>query len=105
MDLKRKIERKLTKVHRKVFGPRKEVMITTGKGGLTKAEIKDVLNTISRARKQGTLPAMSYEYRSPTFIDRREPIWLKPKTVSVARARVKVRAVIKTKYGSKYTVH
>ena len=100
MSLKKKIEGKLGKLQTRVFGKRKEIMITTGKGGLTKAEIKDVLATISRARRQGTIPAMSYEYHPPSFIDRREPIWLKPKTSPLATARVKLRAVIRSKYGS-----
>ena len=104
MGLKQLLKRKAVKTHRKVFGKTKEVMITTGKGGLTKEEIKGVLATLSTARKQGKIPALSYEHRPTTFIDRREPIFLTPKTVSVATARAKIKAVIRAKYGSKYIV-
>ncbi len=79
-------------------------MITTGRGGLTKDEIKEVLDTLVTARKQGKLPALSYEYRSPTFIDRRNPIFVTPEDTAVAEMRVKVRAAVKAKHGSKYVV-
>ena len=104
MGLKQLLKRKAVKTHRKVFGKTKEVMITTGKGGLTKEEIKGVLATLSTARKQGKIPDITYNYRPPTFIDRREPIWLIPRTVPVTTARAKIRAVIRAKYGSKYIV-
>ena len=105
MAVKQKIKRGFVKAHRKVFGKSKEVMISTGKGGLTKAEIKDVLVTLGRARQQGKIPALTYEYKPPVpILSSREPIFLIPKNVSVATARVKIRAVIRAKYGAKYLV-
>jgi len=102
---KQKIKRLVTKAHRKVFGKPKEIMVTTGKGGLTKAEISDVLAKLSKARTKGLIPAFSYEYRPPVpLLSPREALFLIPKTVPVSTARVKLRSVMKAIYGTKYTV-
>ncbi len=105
MKLKTFFKRKAVKAHRKVFGKTKEIMLTTGKGGLTKPEIEDVMGTLGKAMKQGKLPPLSYEYRPPTIMGRRAIVWLIPETVSVATARAKVKAVLKAEYGSKYIVN
>jgi len=107
MAIKQKVKRGFVKVHRKVFGKSNEIMISTGKGGLTKSEINDVLSTLGKACKQGKVPDLTYEYRPPVRIlssRDREPVWLIPKNVSVAAARVKIRAVMRAKYGAKYLV-
>ena len=105
MGVKRTIKKKAIKVHRKIFGKPKEVMITTGKGGLLKAEIEDVIKTLGNARRQGKIPACRYEYKPPiAFLRGREMLILIPKTDSVLVARAKIRKVMKAKYGTKYIV-
>lgn len=104
MGIKKALRRRVVKIERKIFGKPKGVMISTGKGGLTKAEIENVLATLGEARKQGKILALSFEYRSPTIIDRREPIFLIPKDGNVLGARVKIRGIIKAKYGAQFSV-
>lgn len=103
MAIKRTLKRGIVKAERKILGKPKEVMITTGKGGLTKSEIKDVLATLSSAGKRGELPQMSYEYRPP-FLLGREPIFLIPKDGKVHKARVLIREVMKARYGTQFIV-
>ena len=100
-----KIKRGLVKAHRKILGKPKDIMITTGKGGLTKAEIKDVLQTLHTAREQGQLSALTFEYKPPIpILDNREPIFLIPKDGNVLGARVKIREIIRARYGTQFTV-
>ena len=104
MTLKGAIKRGLVKTHRGIFGKPKEVIVTTELGGLTKAEIKDVLKTLATARRQGKIPIVRTVYEKPSFLERRQKIWLIPKTVSVPATRVKVKAAIRAKHGSRYIV-
>ncbi len=94
MTVKKRIKRGIVKAERKIFGKPREVGITTGKGGLTKSEIKDVLATLSSAGKMGKLPQMSYEYHPP-FLLGREVLYLIPKDGNVHKARVLIREVLK----------
>lgn len=103
MKIKQRIKRGAVKAERKILGKPKEVGITTGKGGLTKSEIKDVLATLSSAGKAGKLPQMSYEYHPP-FLLGREVLYLIPKDGNVHKARVLIREVIKAKYGTQFIV-
>ena len=100
--IRRAVKRKSAKLQSKLRA--KEVMITTGKGGLTKSEIKDVLATLKEAKSFGKIPSLSYEYRPTTIIDRREPIFLIPKNVPIQTARTQVKSIMREKYGTKYIV-
>jgi len=104
MKARTKVKRAGVKLHRKVFGSTKEVRITTGKGGLTKSEIKDVLATLTKAVKDGRIPSLAYQYRPPTIVARRETILITPESVPVATARVRLRAMMKDEYGARYIV-
>ena len=105
MAIKQTIKRGAVRAHRKVFGKPSEVMITTDRGGLTKSEIKDVLQTLASAIKQGILPPSTYEYRPPVrILSNREPVFIIPKDGNVHKARVKIREIMKARYGTQFTV-
>jgi len=104
MRIKKGITRASVKAHRKVFGKAKEIAVTTGKGGLTKAEITKVLGILRQATKQGLVPQVTYEYRPPTFISRREMLFLKPIEGSLGTATAKIRKVLKARFGANIMV-
>lgn len=104
MSLKKRITRAKVKTYRKVFGRPKDIVVTTGKGGLTKAEIKRVLEILGQASKQGLIPLLTYEYRPPTIIARREMLFLKPKVGSLGTATAKVRKLLKSRFNANIKV-
>lgn len=105
MGIKRAIKRGLVKTHRKVFGKPREIMITTGRGGLTKTEIKDVLDILGEAVRKKEVSNFTYEYRPPVpILSSREPLNLIPKTVPVATFRRQVNRVIRREYGGGYII-
>lgn len=103
--IKRALKRGFVKTHRKVFGKPKEVMITTGRGGLTKSEIRDILDILGKAVQNKEVPNFTYEYRSPVpILSSREPLYLIPKTVPVGTFRMQVNRVIRREYGIGYII-
>ena len=104
MTIKKRITKAGLKAHRKVFGRPKKIAVTTGKGGLTKAEITKVLGILGQAIKQGLIPQVTYEYRPPTFISRREMLFLKPNTGSLGTATAKFRKVLQKHFGANIKV-
>jgi len=84
----------------------KEIAVTRkGKTGLSGEETKEVLSAIRSARGRGQLPAMSYEYNPHPRIFGKDPIYLIPKNADVKRTGVKVRAVLRQRFGDKYSVY
>ena len=105
MGIKLKLKRGIVKAHRKVLGKPTDIMITTGKGGLTSSEIKDVLQTLTSARKQGLLTPLSFEFKPPIrFLDNREPLFLTPKDGNVLKARVQIKQLVNARYGNQFMV-
>jgi len=76
-----------------------------GKMGLTKQEIAEVLSAIRSARAKGEVPALSYETNQRPGIFGKDPIYLTPKSAELKRTAVKVRQVLKQRFGDKYTVY
>ena len=106
MRVKQVLKRGMVKAHRKIFGKPTDVMITTGKGGLTKSEIKDVLQTLTTARKQGLLSPLTFEYKPPIpILSNREAIFLIPKDGKVLKARIEIRKILKARYGTQFIVN
>jgi len=104
-SIKRVLKRGFVKTHRKVFGKPKEVMITTGRGGLTKTEIKDILDILGKAVQNKEVSNFTYEYRPPVAIlSSREPLILIPKNVPVGTLRIQVNRVIRREYGIGYII-
>ena len=90
---------------KRVMTPR-EIAVDRGGGkGLSSSEVDDALKVIRAAKAQGKLPAMTYEYNPHTRIFGKDPLYLKPKSADLRRTAVKVRTVLRAKYGSKYFVH
>lgn len=107
MGLKRKITRGGIRLRRKIIGRRgkSEIIVTRSKGdGLNKQEITDILRVIGDARRKGILPPLTYHYRPPIKGLAREELFLKPKVGKIGSVGVKVRAVVRKAFGSKFKV-
>lgn len=90
---------------KRVMTPR-EIAVDRGGGkGLSNTEINEVLKVIRAAGQLRKLPEMTCEYRGHPRIFGKDPLYLKPKSADLRRTAVKVRTVLRAKYGSKYSVH
>jgi len=82
----------------------KGMSITRNSKGLSKSEVNEVLSSLKRAKAKGLLPSLSYEYNPHTLLFGKDPLYVKPKAAPLARTAVKVRQVLRSEHGSKYSV-
>ena len=82
-----------------------EIAITPkGKSGMSGKDNDAVLVVLRKARAQGVLPAMSFEYNKHPRVFGSDPLYLLPKGADLKRTGVKVRSVIRQAFGDKYSV-
>lgn len=82
-----------------------EIEITPkGKRGMSGKDNDAVLAVLRRARTQGVLPSMSFEYNRHPRIFGSDPLYLTPKGADLRRTAVKVRSVIRGAFGDRYSV-
>ena len=77
-----------------------------GKAGMSRQQIDEVVATLRGARKADKIPLLSFEYNPHPRAFGADPLYLQLKTkgAGIARTGVKVRTVIRDKFGSKYSV-
>ena len=75
-----------------------------GKGGLSGVQVTNILGILRQAKNKGVLPPLSYQYNPRTKLFGRDPLYVRPKSGSVMRVGVKVRNIIREKFGAKYSV-
>ena len=75
-----------------------------GKTGLSEQETDDILAVLRLAKQRGELPALEYE-RSRSRLFGKDPIYLKPKSADLKRTAVRVRTLLRQKFGDKYSVY
>ncbi len=83
---------------------KREITITRNGKGLSKSEVNEVISTLRKAKAEGKLPSLTYEYNPRTLLFGKDPIYITPKTAPLERIGVKIRAILRGKYGSKYSV-
>ncbi len=76
-----------------------------GKGGLSRQEISEVLATLKLAKAKGEIPPLTYEASSHSRLFGKDPIYLSPKSADLKRTAVKVRMLLRRKFGDKYSVY
>ncbi len=84
---------------------KKEIAITVKGKGLSKTEVKEVIAELKKARAADKLPPLSYEYNPHTTFFGKDPIYITTKDAPLERTGVKIRAILRSKFGSKYNVN
>ena len=75
-----------------------------GRNGLAGIEIDEILETLREAKARGILPPLTYEANRRTRLFGKDPMYVRPKTGSLGRTAVKIRKVLRSQYGNKYSV-
>lgn len=93
-----------------VIGKTKEIFIDRkGAKGLAPIEIDEILATLREAKNKGLLPALTYEANRRTWLFGKDPMYVWPKSgitskLALGRIAVKIRKVLRSQYGPKYSV-
>ena len=72
--------------------------------GLTSAENKEVLTTLENAQHSRKLPPILILYNKHPRLFGKDPIEVRAKTLTAGRLRVKIRDILRDKFGDKYKV-
>ena len=83
---------------------RKLSVTEKGKGGLSQNQAESILVALKQAKARGGLPPLSYEYNPHSRLFGRDPLYVWPKSGGAARVGVKIRNIIRGKFGGKYSV-
>lgn len=75
-----------------------------GKAGMSGSESNEVLAVLRQARARGELPSFTFEYTKHPRIFGKDPLYIYAKGASPGRTGVKIRAIIRRAFGSKYSV-